>query len=150
MVVLDWAAEAGRRPSHHAAIAPRPGLGDAAHYRTEGPTSRRAKTKHRCSRCFFWRRLLLLALVAGIGAVASSLAERLAASASASRLPTSSCPQSSSRACLPSTYVARPGDTIWAIALRFSGSGDPQPLEYRLEQEVGGGPLEPGEVLRVP
>jgi hypothetical protein len=50
----------------------------------------------------------------------------------------------------PHLYMARPGDTIWAIAVRFSGRQDPRPLEYRLEAETGGGTLQPGETLRVP
>jgi hypothetical protein len=50
----------------------------------------------------------------------------------------------------PQTYVARPGDTIWAIAVRFSGGGDPRPLAAELEAEIGGAALQPGQVLAVP
>jgi len=50
----------------------------------------------------------------------------------------------------PHVYVALPGDTIWAIAEQFSGGGDPRPLEYRLEAEIGGGVLQPGQRLTVP
>jgi hypothetical protein len=47
-------------------------------------------------------------------------------------------------------YVARPGDTIWGIAVRFAGNGDPRPLASSLESEIGGGTLQPGQVLAVP
>jgi hypothetical protein len=47
-------------------------------------------------------------------------------------------------------YVARPGDTIWAIATRFSGGADPRPLAANLEAEIGGGMLQPGQRLAVP
>jgi hypothetical protein len=47
-------------------------------------------------------------------------------------------------------YVARPGDTIWGIAVRFAGNGDPRPLASSLESEIGGGALQPGQVLAVP
>ena len=47
-------------------------------------------------------------------------------------------------------YVARPGDTIWAIAVAYSRGGDPRPLVANLESEIGGGALQPGERLIVP
>ena len=105
------------------------------------------------ARACVWRRLLLLALAAGAGALASSVASRLIASASPSRAGLS-CPASASAPwggnCPTTTYVARPGDTIWAVAVRFSGAKDPRPLEYLLERQIGGGTLQPGEILHVP
>jgi hypothetical protein len=104
-------------------------------------------------RACFWRRLLLLALAAGAGALTSSVASRLIASASPSHAGLS-CPASASAPwggnCPTTTYVARPGDTIWAVAVRFSGTKDPRPLEYLLESQIGGGTLQPGEILHVP
>ncbi|MDA8300149.1 MAG: hypothetical protein M0005_01070 [Actinomycetota bacterium] len=106
------------------------------------------------ARACLWRRLLLLALAAGAGALASSVASRLIASASPSHAGTSPCPPGASAPwgsnCATTTYVARPGDTIWAVAVRFSGTKDPRPLEYLLESQIGGGTLQPGEVLHVP
>lgn len=121
----------------------------------QGPTrSARPRSRPagevRSPHSYFWRRLLLLVLVAGSGALASSVTGRLMASASPSRASDVSCLQASAGGCLPATYVARPGDTIWAIAVRFSGNADPRPLEYRLEQQIGGRTLQPGDVLRVP
>jgi hypothetical protein len=86
---------------------------------------------------YFWRRLVAVVAIAGGGAVASSTAQHLLAGASTG--PSA-----------PRLYVARPGDTIWAIAEKFSGTGDPRPLMDKLEAEIGGGVLQPGQVLEVP
>jgi hypothetical protein len=84
-----------------------------------------------------WRRLVAVVVIAGAGAVASSTAQHLLAGASTRPAP-------------PRLYVARPGDTIWGIAERFSGGGDPRPLADKLAAEIGDGVLQPGEVLEVP
>lgn len=47
-------------------------------------------------------------------------------------------------------YVVRAGDTLWSIAEAAEPGGDPRVLVARLEQEVRGGPLVPGERLVVP
>lgn len=47
-------------------------------------------------------------------------------------------------------YVARPGDTIWAVAVMFGKGSDPRPLADQLEAEIGGGVLQPGQHLSVP
>jgi len=47
-------------------------------------------------------------------------------------------------------YVARPGDTIWSIAVEYSRGGDPRPLVGELESEIGGAALQPGERLILP
>jgi hypothetical protein len=88
-------------------------------------------------RRYRWRRLLAVVVIAGAGAVASSTAQHLLAGASTRPSP-------------PRLYVARPGDTIWGIAERFSGAGDPRPLADKLAAEIGDGVLQPGEVLEVP
>ena len=151
MVAIEYGAPAGRcRPARSASTALRiAGTDTQGRTRSAKPRPRPAH-KLRSAHSYFRRRLLLLVLVAGLGALASSVTGRLMAFASPSRTSTVSCPQTSAGGCLPATYVARPGDTIWAIAVRFSGNGDPRPLEYRLEQQIGGGTLQPGDVLRVP
>jgi nucleoid-associated protein YgaU len=50
----------------------------------------------------------------------------------------------------PRFYTARPGDTLWSIALEFGGGGDPRPLVARLEAQIGGQVLQPGDLLAVP
>ena len=47
-------------------------------------------------------------------------------------------------------YVAAPGDTVWSIAVRFAHGGDPRPLVERLEAEIDGSVLQPGQRLAVP
>ncbi len=47
-------------------------------------------------------------------------------------------------------YIAKPGDTLWSIASRVEPGSDPRPLVDRLEQEIGGGVLQPGERLILP
>ncbi|HYA44249.1 MAG TPA: LysM peptidoglycan-binding domain-containing protein [Acidimicrobiales bacterium] len=54
-----------------------------------------------------------------------------------------------SRQC-PMLYIARPGDTIWDIAVRYSRGADPRTLTDALEAEIGGGVLQPGQVLSIP
>ena len=116
-----------------------------------------ARLGRHASRACSRRRLVLLALAAGAGALGSSVASRLIASASPSHSGTSPCRADASALgapwdgdCTTTTYVARPGDTIWAVAVRFSGTKDPRPLEYLLEDQIGGGTLQPGQVLHVP
>jgi LysM domain len=79
--------------------------------------------------------------------------DKLLSSAVPSRASTVACPPATGTCTsVPReiVYVTKPGDTIWAIAVRFSDGGDPRPLEYRLEQQIGGGTLQPGQVLRLP
>ena len=50
------------------------------------------------------------------------------------------------------TYVVRPGDTLWAIAVRIAGpQADPRPVVDQLaEANHVGGVIVPGETLRLP
>ena len=47
-------------------------------------------------------------------------------------------------------YVARPGDTIWSVAVRYDRGEDPRPLADLLEAQIGGAVLQPGQRLMVP
>jgi len=47
-------------------------------------------------------------------------------------------------------YVVHPGDTLWSIAVRLDPTGDPRPLVAKLEAEVGGDNVVPGEQLVLP
>jgi nucleoid-associated protein YgaU len=49
-------------------------------------------------------------------------------------------------------YVVREGDTLWIIAERVSGGGDPRPLvdDIATLNGVKAGELRPGQRLRVP
>lgn len=84
--------------------------------------------------------MLVVIVIAGLGAAALAAGGWLvqAAGAQPSRPPAQH------------VYVARPGDTVWGIAVKFSGSGDPRPLAEELETQIGGGVLQPGEQLTIP
>lgn len=103
-----------------------------------GRRSRRKTTRA----TFLWRRALVLGALAGLGILAWDATAGILAPANAA--PTKAAP------ALSHVYVARSGDTIWQIAERFSRGGDPRPLVATLEAEIGGGTLQPGQVLTVP
>ena len=48
------------------------------------------------------------------------------------------------------SWVVRPGDTLWEIAFAVHPHGDIRPLVDRLDAEVGGAALYPGEVIPIP
>jgi hypothetical protein len=104
------------------------------------PRARPNVVASRRRRVFFRRRVLLVAAIAGLGAAGWAAGGWLVqvAGAQATGMP------------VQHVYVARPGDTIWGIAVRFSGGGAPGPLAYKLEQQIGGGVLQPGDQLDVP
>jgi hypothetical protein len=103
---------------------------------------------------FLWRRVLADLAVVSLAPLGWAVASRLASSAVPSGASSGSCGLGLPECVAPSpharVYVAKPGDTIWAIAVRYSGGRDPRPLEYELEAQLGGGALQPGEALRVP
>ncbi len=105
-----------------------------------GAEPKRSAAVSRRRRTFFWRRVLLASVIAVIGAAVGVAGGWLVQVAGAQP----------SQAPVQHVYVARPGDTIWGIALRFSGGGDPRPLAYELEDQIGGGVLQPGDQLTVP
>jgi LysM repeat protein len=47
-------------------------------------------------------------------------------------------------------YVVRPGDTLWSIARRVEPNADIRPLVDRLDAQLGGATLYPGEPLAIP
>jgi hypothetical protein len=48
------------------------------------------------------------------------------------------------------TWVVRPGDTLWSIALAVEPRDDVRPLVDQLTRETGGHTLYPGEVVPIP
>ena len=48
------------------------------------------------------------------------------------------------------SYVVRPGDTLWSIAARLDPTGDPRPVVAKLEAQVGGDTVVPGERIVLP
>jgi hypothetical protein len=99
---------------------------------------------------FVVRRALVVVAIASLGALAWSVAEKLVAVASPGGGSAASCTTITARCPGAQAYVAAPGDTVWSIAVRFAHGGDPRPLVDRLEAEIGGGVLQPGQRLVVP
>jgi LysM repeat protein len=87
------------------------------------------------------------AVVAGVLAFSLLPAARAVAGGDSSR---NSAP--SGRPESSSTYVVRPGDTIWVIAASHSRGADPLALVEEIESvnRVAPGDLRPGEVLVIP
>lgn len=146
---------------------------------------------------YFWRRVLVLSVVAACGAVLSSAVQRVieASGAPVSRpgctvaavrqtsasislaslqhpvgtvsqgtdavgAARAGAPVGSSRVGLDvgssgtsycqQVYVVRPGDTIWGIAQRYAGSGDPRAVADEIQAQVGGTVIQPGQEIAVP
>ena len=98
---------------------------------------------------------LVVVVIASLGALAWSAAERQVAAAStgdnAARSGWSGALCVAGPLCPGAVaYVAVPGDTVWSIAVRYAHGADPRPLAERLEAELGGGVLQPGQRLSVP
>jgi hypothetical protein len=111
---------------------------------------------------FALRRAVAVLVIATLGALIWSAAQRLVAVAStgggAVRFCATAAPAVGATAAAgpagapscPQAYVATEGDTVWSIAVRFARGTDPRPLADRLEAEIGGGTLQPGQRLAVP
>jgi nucleoid-associated protein YgaU len=87
--------------------------------------------------------LLTLGLLAGLWWGAGALTGLRPAAAAGQRAPGAALVAGQS-------YVVRPGDTLWSIALRLDPAGDPRPVVDQLESELGSATLQPGEVLQLP
>jgi hypothetical protein len=99
---------------------------------------------------FAVRRALVVVLIASLGALAWSVAQKLVAVASTGAGSAAACTTSTASCPRAKAYVAAQGDTVWSIAVRFAHGGDPRPLVDQLEDEIGGGVLQPGQRLVVP
>jgi hypothetical protein len=105
---------------------------------SRGP-GRSRRSVMRSRRKFLWRRALVVLAIACSGAVMWDFGSRVVAIAGAEPSPAGQ-----------RVYVVRPGDTIWSIAVRSARGGDPWRIVNRLETEIGGGVLQPGERLVLP
>lgn len=126
------------------------------------PQGGRAAVLARRRRTFIWRRTGLLLVVAGLGAVGWSGGQKLVAGATERPGAGTGCPRSQDPVPAAAqelgevpgacglVVTARPGDTVWALAVRYAGHADPRRLEDVLQAEVPGGVLQPGQALVVP
>jgi hypothetical protein len=102
-------------------------------------TGRSGRPARRTPRRFLWRRTVLVFAIAVSGAVIWDLGSRVVAIAGAEPSLAGS-----------HVYLVRPGDTIWSIAVKSAHGGDPWRTVNKLETEIGGGVLQPGERLELP
>ena len=148
-----WAALASRAPS-------RPGASPSSFSlptrEVPSPSGKAGAVVRRRQRTFLWRRVIVVLVIAGLGAMAWLATGKLVSVAGAQAPQSQRClagglpGQGERTGSCGQVYVARPGDTIWAIAVAYSRGGDPRPLVANLESEIGGGALQPGERLIVP
>jgi hypothetical protein len=133
-----------------------PRLLQLAQREVQYPGGRAGSVVRRRQRTFFWRRVIAVSVIAGLGAMAWLATGRLVSAASAQAPQSQRClsgglpGEGQTAGSCGQVYVARPGDTIWAIAVAYSRGGDPRPLVAHLESEIGSGALQPGERLIVP
>ncbi|HUV10605.1 MAG TPA: LysM domain-containing protein [Acidimicrobiia bacterium] len=140
-----------------AAVMTVPGFGVATGPATRRCTPRAATRGRRCSPTTYRRRRMAALLVSvGLVVVAAQAGVALGGSslAASERRPTSQpgiapgAPEAVTAGLRE--VVVRPGDTLWAIAVRISPDEDPRPLVDELMAARDGAPLEPGEVIVVP
>ncbi len=145
-----------------AAVTTIPGFGVATGPATRRCTPRAATRGRRCSPTTYRRRRMAALLVSvGLVVVAAQAGVALGGSslAASERRPTSQpgvapgAPEADTAGLreVPGREVrVRPGDTLWAIALRAAPDEDPRSLVDELMAARDGAPLEPGEVIVVP
>jgi hypothetical protein len=120
------------------------------------PGARAGAAVRRRQSTFFWRRVIVVAVLAGLGAMAWLATGRLVSAAGAQAPQSPRCeagglPGAAQTAgSCGQVAVAQPGEPVWAIAVAYSRGGDPRPLVANLESEIAGGALQPGERLIVP
>jgi hypothetical protein len=155
MVALRWCDEDetkdGERP-----VRGRP-RSDIRLYQARVDASRQERpvvTRRQTPTTFFWRRAMVLSVILGLGVLAWGATGKIAGAAGAEPPQVTTCPAGSvpgpSAGSCGQALIARPGDTIWSIAVSFSRGGDPRPLVAQLEAEINGGVLQPGQRLVVP
>jgi hypothetical protein len=101
---------------------------------------------------FFWRRAIAVSVLVGLGAMAWLATGRVVSAAGAQAPQSQQCVSGGAQGAgsCGQVYVAKPGDTIWSIAVAYSRGDDPRPLVANLESQIGGGVLQPGERLVLP
>jgi hypothetical protein len=120
------------------------------------PGGRPGSVVRRRPQTFFWRRAVAVSVLVALGAMAWLASGRLVSAAGAQAPQSQQCLAggvpggSQSPGSCGQVYVAKPGDTIWSIAVAHSRGGDPRPLVAKLESQIGGGVLQPGERLVLP
>ncbi|HEY5245460.1 MAG TPA: LysM domain-containing protein [Acidimicrobiales bacterium] len=137
-LAIVW--DVGRRPAAEGEGLLRPaGL--------DGPAYRPGRVSARVRR----RRLALGALVAVV-LVALALPVSALGGRSAPATPAVVTPAAAAVATPvgATVYTVRPGDTLWSIASKIDGGGDPRPLAAALAARLGSTTVVPGERIAIP
>jgi nucleoid-associated protein YgaU len=92
------------------------------------------------------RRAVAAAVVVGAAVVGLALPLSVLGGRPASVTPSPSV----AAAAGATVYVVQPGDTLWSIAQRLDGGGNPRPLAEALARETGSATVVPGERIAVP
>ncbi len=93
-----------------------------------------------------WRAVLVLSAITVCGTLlgAGSLAGAGQATEPPAPVLTSAAEPSPAR-----VHIVQPGDTLWSVARGLQPDGDVRPLVARLRASSGGGPLIPGQRVRL-
>jgi len=124
------------RPGARAGAPPVPGCGRVAPARRPGAAQFR---RRRVAVAFAFAALVLVGGGAAVGELGGAPLTS-PGQAPAARLV----------AVAETSYVVRPGDTLWEIARALQPSGDVRPLVQQLARQRGGAPLRVGERLVLP
>ncbi len=89
-----------------------------------------------------WRAVLVLSAIAVYGTL-------LGAGSLAGAGQATEPPAPAEAVTLAPIHVVQPGDTLWSVARGLQPDGDVRPLVARLRAVSGGGPLVPGQRLRL-
>ena len=144
MVALRWCEEDEAEQQQEPVGRPA-GAGGARREVSRGPSACPARgcrtpggkagsVVRRRPRTFFWRRVVAVSVLVGLGAMAWLATGRLVSAAGAQapqgqRASAGGVPgEGETAGSCGQVYVARPGDTIWSIAVAYSRGGDPRPL----------------------
>jgi hypothetical protein len=94
--------------------------------------------------------ILVSVSIAVLSAAGSALARTGGGPLTATGVQGTPAPQARGAPAAGTTWVVRPGDTLWGIATAVEPGRDVRPLVDRLESELGNATLEPGEAVRIP
>src|SRR5437763_14730586 len=137
---------------------PRPNRRGQPHLRLVPPRSRGSARRpvSRAQRAIYRRRrlaVLAIAVLAALAVIGAAAMVRVAVGAFGGgplTAPEAPAVRVSARPAAATSYVVRPGDTLWSIARTMHPSGDLRPSVDRLAARLHGQPLQPGERISLP
>ena len=135
-------------PGRRDALTGRPGTGQLRLYR---PAQAVGRARREDPAVYRRRRLLVAGLCLLSVAAVLVVAQLIRAGTGGGPLTTTGAAAGPPMVPAGATsYVVRPGDTLWSIAAALAPGRDERPLVDRLAKEIGGVDLYPGEVIPIP